>query len=154
MKNILAKSLFSIMLCAASAVGAQNCESLVLPHFGNNRAAFNNCPSDKVAYYCRYSSTALFATDTLPEGANVYDISELQNRFTGEYLAQNVEVDLNVFSYYAYNFVVFQNRHFNHRVYFRTPGSKFRYLCCRSHVETSILCNDDVDNREAEPYTR
>ncbi|MBQ8703611.1 MAG: hypothetical protein IJ524_04490 [Bacteroidales bacterium] len=139
----------ALLLLALSA-NAQNCESIVLPRFGYDTAAFQNYPEGKILYWCWYSQSAFYESDTVPTGADVFNISEVREAYGDNYLPQSYVVDLTTLSYYAYNFLAFQQRYprGNVTVCFATPSSTHPYLVLRSIEETFRLTSE----REAAYY--
>lgn len=152
MKNILFNSLIFIALFLTMSVSAQDCRTLVLPRYNYNKAVIDKLPVEKLNILCHYAQVALFTTNELPQDAIVYDISDVKDNRTGENLSINTVIDTNTFSFYAYNFNVFRVRHFNRRVYFRTPASEFKYLVMRSANEAEILSSDKPDYQRAQQY--
>lgn len=126
----------TLLLAMAGKVSAQNCEAIVLPHFGNNQAALQMINDQKLATYCYYARHAFFVTNTLPEGAISYSITAVKDVFTGAHLPSTFEVDLETLSYYAYNFNDFRINHWGRTVYFSTPNSTYRYLVLRPESGT------------------
>lgn len=125
------KLLFICMfICMGMAATAQNCHQLVSPHFPAN--VYSQLPSDKVEYYCRYARAAFYKTNTLPDSAIVYQISDVVNKQTNAALPQTAQIDLDTFSVYAYNFYSFQHRHWDKEVYFETADTTNRYLVLRT----------------------
>lgn len=145
------KLLFICMfICLGVTVTAQNCHQLVSPHFPAN--VYNNLPSDKVEYYCRYARAAFYKTNVLPDSAIVYQISDVVNKQTNAALPQTVQINLNTFSVFAYNFDSYQYQHWDKEVYFETSDTTNRYLVLRSirtiHriVDDSYRYNTDIDD--------
>lgn len=120
--------LLGLFILSAGTLSAQDCDAIVLPMFKNDVQRFNRYPVEKVAYYCAFSQFSFEVTDTLDENAPLHDISEVYDIFTGEHLAADVQIDLNVLSYYRYNFNGFQGMHAEGPIYFRTVGSEHAYL--------------------------
>ncbi len=143
MKRIV---LVATLMMAVSGMKAQDCDAIMLPFFRGNVAAMNNYKyqaPDKFEYRCTYARSAFIESDTIPSNVSVYDISQVQNRHTAEYLPQDFVIDLNTLSYYAYNFDYFQSLHrsVEEMICFRTPGSAHPYLVLRSIDEMGILAN-------------
>ena len=130
----------ALLLLALNA-DAQNCVSIVLPFFGNDTARMATYPEDKIMYRCFYSQASFYESDTVPAGADVFNISEVHEAYGTNYLPQSYVVDLTTLSYYAYNFLAFQHRypHGNVTVCFATPSSAHPYLVLRSIDETHQL---------------
>ena len=94
------KLLFICMfVCFGMTVTAQNCQQLVSPHF--SASTYNDLPSEKVEYYCRYAQAAFYKTNVLPDSAIVYQISDVVNKQTNVALPQTIQIDLNTFSVFA-----------------------------------------------------
>jgi len=136
MKKILAMVMFALLLGVVSQLKAQDCNALVLPHVGYNQTMLDEMPAVKIAWYCAFSRNSFFFTNEVPEGAAVYNISDVVNDRTKEHLPVNYVVDVNVMSFYAYNFDHFQSLHFNQKVYFRIGNSDYHYLGLYSYTET------------------
>ena len=136
--------LVSVLLVAVGmgTLCAQDCEQLLLPFFGNNLQTLQNYPQEKLAYRCAEAYFSFYVTDELDENAPVHDISEVVNRFTGEHLSEDFSVDLEVLSYYGYDFHRFRGLHPQASVYFRTQGSDHAYLVLRSFNEVESLMAD------------
>ena len=63
----------------------------------------------------------------------VFGIEALTNILTGEHPDENFEIDLEVFSYYAWDFINFQKQDDKHTIYFDTHKSTNRYLGVRTY---------------------
>ena len=107
---------------------AQDCNVIVLPLVNNDVQRLNQYPSDKLAYRCAFSQCSFEVADELDENAPLHEISEVVDVFTGEHLSDDMDIDLNVLSYYRYDFSRFQVMHADEPVYFRTAGSAHPYL--------------------------
>ncbi len=93
------------IFCGVSGIAnAQDCHKLVSPLFSSE--AYNGMPQEKIDYYCRFARSAFYMTSTLPKDAIVYKITEVSDKKTNEKLLSAVKIDLNTFSYYAYEFDV------------------------------------------------
>lgn|SRR5574344_289812 len=136
MKKILITAMFALLLGTASQMKAQDCNALVLPHVAYNQDMLNEMPAAKIAWYCSFSRNSFFFTNEVPAGAAVYNISDVVDVRTHAHLPANYVVDVNVMSYYAYNFNDFQSLHFNQKVYFRIGNSDYHYLGLYSYTET------------------
>ena len=135
---VMKKMLLTVsLLLAGIVVQAQDCEALVLPCFNNDRNALANYPAEKLLYRCLLAQSAFYESDTIPAGAEVMDISNVVEYATGKKLSSNIVIDLNTFSFYAYNFAEIQVRHnsVTERTCFATPRSKHPYLVLRSANE-------------------
>lgn len=128
-----------VFLLSAMALKAQDCHKIMLPYFGYDENQMYSYPEEKLAYRCAFSRFSFYEADQVPEGAAVHDISEVTDRFTGEALSQQVSIDINVLSYYQYNFAQFRGLHYQQTVCFRTPGSAHPYLVLRSFRDTEAL---------------
>ena len=138
---------FAALFMAAFGAYAQDCEAIMLPFFKGNMEKLNdhrNIAPDKFEWRCTYATAAFIESDTIPTGLAVYNISEVRSLATGETLSENFVVDLNTLSYYAYDFFMFQGRHYSveERVCFRTPGSAHPYLVLRSTYEMSVIADE------------
>ena len=135
MKRIV---IVAIMMIAAAGVKAQNCDIIMLPFFNGNRIAMDNYPQEKFDYRCRYARVAFYEADAVPEGAVLRSITDVQDKATGEYLTADFVVDLDVLSYYAYNFNELQVSYPSCDVIlcFATPSSAHPYLVLRSINDT------------------
>ncbi len=120
--------LMALFICSAGSLSAQDCDAIVLPKFKNDLQRFNQYPADKVLYYCAFSQFSFEVSDTLQAGVPVHDINEVRDLFTGEPMDRDVQIDLNVLSYYRYDFNRFQSIHAEGPIYFRTAGSEHSYL--------------------------
>ena len=130
-----------VALLFAVNAGAQNCESIVLPFFGNDTARMANYPTDKLMFRCFYSQASFYESDTIPAGVEVFNISDVHEAYGTGTLPQNYVVDLTTLSYYAYNFRSFQLRypHGNMAVCFATPSSTHPYLVLRSLDDANAM---------------
>lgn len=129
MKKILL--IIAVTLCGMMELKAQNCYEICLSYFRGDTVAYNACPQAKLDEICDQNRHFFFVTDEVGEGALVFDISEISSTITGLHPNINMVIDLNTFSYYAWNFYDFQKQDFYHTIYFRTPGSSHRYLAVR-----------------------
>ena len=132
------------MLTAFVGLKAQDCRDIVLPLFNYDTARFDAYPAAKIMYRCLYSRASFYESDTIPEGAHVYDISEVREANGTQYLPQTFVVDLTTLSYYAYNFLDFQKRFVrgNITLCFSTPSSAHPYLVLRSIEESHRLAGE------------
>ena len=132
----------------ASTVWAQDCDEIVLPHVGYDRAKLELMPKDKVKWYCNYSRNSFFVTNEVPAGSVVRDIRDVVYKRTGEKIGEGFVVDLYKLSYYAYNFSEFQYDNYDKTIYFHTPGSTYKYLGLYSINETYRRADANVRNKE------
>jgi hypothetical protein len=66
----------------------------------------------------------------------VYDISEVTDLIARRHLDGNFKVNLEEMSYYAYNFLDFQQKNDKRTVYFRlNDNNNYKYLAVRSMIE-------------------
>lgn len=148
MKKLL---IFAFVIVASAFIGrvnAQNCEEIVLPHINYNREVLDIMPAEKLDWYCRYSQSAFFMTDKVPTGAVVYDLTELVCKRDNAHVAADFMVDMNTFSYYAYNFYDFQIRTKNDQIYFRlNRGDRHKYLGVRTLLQMEKIANDPANNQ-------
>lgn len=148
MKGNMMKKLVIIatLLMAAVGVKAQDCEALMLPYFRGNidrMTEYRDNAPEKFEYRCVFAQSAFYESDTVPAGAEVLDISQVYEWSTGRTLSSNVVIDLNTFSFYAYNFAQIQIRHdsVTEQTCFSTPGSRHPYLVLRSANEMRELAD-------------
>ena len=139
--------IIAVLIVAAAGVKAQDCEAIMLPYFGGNMermAAYRDKAPQKYMYRCVYAQSAFYESDTVPAGAEVLDITKVVEWSTGRTLPRNYVIDLNTFSYYAYNFSQIQVRHdsVTERTYFSTPGSRHPYLVLRSVNEMTAAAEE------------
>lgn len=129
------------LLCAVWCCKAQDCKALVLPRFGNDMEIMAAYPEDKIEYYCMFTRTAFYESDTIPMGVDVYSISEVKEKYGDAYLPADYVVDLATLSYYAYNFHDFQLQYptGGTTICFATPASAHPYLVLRSIDETTRM---------------
>lgn len=146
------KRIVLLVLLAAGTLGlrAQNCEAIVLPMFGGDRAKMARCPAEKIDYHCRYSRNAFYVSDTVPEWAEMHALTELKDNATGKSLTEDYVVDLGTLSYYAYNFVDMQcsYRETDVVICFPTPKSEHPYLVLRSLDEIYFLTTNNVTTKK------
>ncbi len=129
--------IIAALLMAVAGVKAQDCEAIMLPYFGNDATRMARYKAEaphKFEWRCAVARFAFYESDTVPRGADVFQITEVKDKFTGKHLPANYQVDLTVLSYYAYNFVDFQLRypHGDKTICFATLRSAHPYLVLRS----------------------
>lgn len=133
------RGILAIVACliVGMGVGAQNCKELLLPFFDGDADEMAHYPKEKLEWRCRYARSAFYESDTVPIGVDVYSITDVKEKESGEMLAEDFKVDLATMSYYAYNFIDFQNRYRRKDITlcFETPGSAHPYLVLRSIEE-------------------
>ena len=127
----------AVMIMTAIGLKAQDCESLVLPYFNNDRAKMESYMQqvpEKFQFRCAYARSAFYESDTIPTGAEVLSINVVQDAFTGSPLSENHVVNLETLSYYAYNFLALQTQYpsADQVICFTTPASAHPYLILRS----------------------
>lgn len=143
MKRII--PIVALMLVAMTAK-AQDCESIVLPHFRYDTALMASYPMEKIMAYCWYSQASFYESDTVPTGVEVIDISEVREAYGTAHLPHDYVVDLTTLSYYAYNFRDFQVRYRECDVTlcFSTPASTHPYLVLRS-INDSFRISSEME---------
>ena len=139
------KNMKKIIVIAAlfmTAVGAkaQDCEAIMLPYFKGNverMEAYRTVAPEKFMCRCVYAHAAFYESDTIPAGAEVMDISKVVEYATGKPIPNDIVIDLNTLSFYAYSFgqIQVRNNSLTERTCFSTPRSKHPYLVLRSALE-------------------
>lgn len=142
---------FAALFMAAFGTKAQDCEAIMLPYFGNDKAQmekYQTVAPYKFEWRCAYAKAAFYESDVVPEGADVFPITDVKNLFTGKAMNKNVVIDLGTLSYYAYNFKDFHLRypHGDKTVCFSTPRSTHPYLVLRSLDEMHRKANEMTSN--------
>ena len=143
MKKIFLTTITATLFLMGNHLFAQDCEAIVAPYLrlGNiDRAEY---PQPKFEWRCNFSHNTFFVTDQITEGATVFSISALRNLITDKTLPSNYSVNLETFSYWAYNFMDFQSQDYHRTIYFETPGSEHRYL--------GVRCWDEAYDRTEFP---
>lgn len=135
MKKIIL-SMLVVMIMGLGSLKAQNCAEIVQPYLTLHHYDPNNYPEVKVEWRCLFSHSAFYVCDTVPQGATVISISEVQSLLNGERISSNYVVDLEHLSYWEYNFNHFQHYTDSETVYFETPASTSRYLALRCYRDT------------------
>lgn len=133
MKKLFLSIVFVAMTCIGCKVNAQNCAEIVRPYLEANHINPSDYPQPKLEWRCQFSYNTFFLCDSVPEGAMVFGIEALTNILTGEHPDENFEIDLEVFSYYAWDFINFQKQDDKHTIYFDTHKSTNRYLGVRTY---------------------
>lgn len=128
------------MIVMAIGAKAQDCEAIMLPYFGGDMdklAAYRDNAPEKYTYRCVYAQAAFYESDTIPEGAELLEISTVVEWATGRRLPRNFVVDLNTLSFYAYSFgqIQVRNNSVTEQTCFSTPESRHPYLVLRSARE-------------------
>lgn len=140
-KPALLLMILATVLMATNSATAQNCDSLVQPKFADVPGYYNQLPQQKIQFYCNFAYNAFYWSDTLPQNAVVYNISDVTCKATGTHIAQNANINLDIFSYYAYNFYDFQALHYNDFIYFRVgAGTSVRYIVLRDYNSIMHIC--------------
>jgi hypothetical protein len=99
-------------------------------------------------YYCEYAKAAFYTANALPEGAVVYPITEVIDNATNQPLSMSVEINLDTFSVYAYNFYSFQHRHWNKEIYFETANTEAKYLVLRPVITIYNMVDEALAAKE------
>jgi len=120
--------ILGLLSCCAGTLSAQNCEAIVLPMLNNDANQLAMFPADKIAFHCAFSYYSFQVSDTLASAAPLHDISEVKDLLTGEQVSSDVNIDLDVLSYYRYDFNRFQIMHPEVPIYFHTRSSSHPYL--------------------------
>ena len=150
-KNVMKKLLLVLVFLLfglSQNLFAQDCDEIVLPHVGYDRAKLELMPKEKIRWYCNYSKNSFFVTNDVPEGSVVRDIRDVVYKRTGEKIGEGFVVDLTKMSYYAFNFSEFQYENYGKTIYFYTPSSKYKYLGLYSMDETYRRADVYVKERE------
>ena len=136
--------LLALFIYSAGSLSAQDCEAIVLPMVNNDAALLARYPADKIAYYCAFSQFSFEVADSLPTGAPVHEINEVQDVLTKVFLDKDVRIDLTALSYYRYDFSRFQGMHAQATVYFHTPGSEHAYLVLVPYSDAQIRAQEKL----------
>ncbi len=139
------KTLFFTLLASVilgGKVSAQDCEKIVLPLYGYNQDKIDAMDLAKLDWRCRYAYHSLYESDTIPAGVPVYEITEVKNKLSNEFIPADIVIDRDTFSYYAYDFDRFRVPHPRTAICFRTPNSNHPYLILRSLNEIANLVGD------------
>jgi hypothetical protein len=148
MEKLFSAILFLSAFACFPALHAQDCDEIVLPHVGYDRAKLELMSKEKIRWYCTYSKNSFFVTNDVPEGSVVRDIRDVVYKRTGEKIGEGFVVDLTKMSYYAYNFAEFQYENYGKTIYFHTPGSTYKYLGLYSMDETYRRADVYVKEKE------
>lgn len=144
----------AVMIMTAIGLKAQDCEALVLPYFEGNTESleyYKSVAPEKYNFRCAFAQSAFYESDTVPAGIQIHSISEVVEKASGNHLPNDIVIDLNTFSYYAYNFNQFNmGDNVTLRVYFSTPNSQHPYLVLRTYGEMMAI----AENVFKEPQTR
>ena len=134
MKKILLAAVAIMMFCGGS-LRAQDCQAVLLPMVNFNAKHLAEYPAEKAAWYCNFSHNAFFFAESVPEGARVFSITELTDVNTGNHPAADIVIDLNTFSFYAYDFTNFQHLDYHRTIYFETSNTTHKFLAVRAWDE-------------------
>ena len=142
------------MLFMAMAVKAQDCDAIMLAYFNNNQTRMESYKVEapyKFEAKCAYAQAAFYESDTVPAGADLFQISEVSNKFTGVSLPANYQVDFATLNYYGYTFRDFQLRYptGDKVLCFQTPGSTHPYLVLRSITDMQYLSSEMMNSRNS-----
>lgn len=127
------------MICLSSKSFAQDCIAIVKPHLDRINCPVEEYPEQKLLWRCHMSYNTFYFTDTVAEGAVVFEFSALTNHLTDQHPQSNTVIDLEKWSYWAWDFDKFQFRAPNSTIYFDTHKSTNRYLACRPWNEAYRL---------------
>ncbi|MBQ0160714.1 MAG: hypothetical protein MJZ99_08015 [Bacteroidales bacterium] len=135
------KAIYTAVLLVLVGIGtmsqAQNCYKIVEPYFDYNEINPAEYPAEKYEWRCHFSYSCFYMTDTLPQNATVFSITQLVDLNTQEALPDHFVPNLEVFSYWAYPFAVFQKDAQQQTIYFDTHNATNRYLAVRSWNQAS-----------------
>lgn len=143
--------IIAALLMAVAGVKAQDCEALVLPYFGGDMESmeyYKSVAPEKFNLRCGFARAAFYVSDTVPAGMQVRSISEVVEKASGNHLLNDIVIDMNTFSYYAYNFDAFSS--IKSGVCFSTPGSTHPFLILRSYNEITAIAEREIN----QPQTR
>jgi hypothetical protein len=135
MKKVLYIAVLIAMVGIGSRACAQNSTEIVRHYLEFRNIPPSEYPQEKFEYRCNFSRNSFYMCDTVPQGALVFNISELTNFITKQHPSENYVVDLEVFSYWAWDFLNFQKQDYTHTIYFDTHNATNRYLAVRSWDE-------------------
>lgn len=148
---VMSKKLFLstiLIVLFGTIASAQDCRSIVLPHVGYNQKILDVMPQEKIDWHCQFSKNSFYFTNNAPEGALVFNISQLKSVRDQQNLSEDFQVDLSTLSYYAYNFFDFQAQDIKATVYFRINNSKYDYLAVRPIAEAHGLADEALRNND------
>ena len=116
------------------AAQAQTCYDLLYAYFQGHTEYMDVYPQEKLDAICEFGKAALYESDTIPVGADIYSITAVKDLTTGEALAADYVVDLRTLLFYSYNFHALQLEypHGDQVICFATPSSRHPYLVLRS----------------------
>lgn len=135
MKKFLYIAVMIVLVGIGGRVSAQNRTEIVRPYLELRNIPPSEYPQEKYDWRYNFSRNSFYMCDSVPAGARVFNISELTNLITKQHPAQNYVVDLNVFSYWAWDFINFQKEDYFNTIYFDTHNQTNRYLAVRSWEE-------------------
>ena len=139
---------FVALVASVMGLKAQNCEALVLPYFNGDASAMAEYPQEKIDWLCAFARAAFYESDTVPTGAEVYPITEVQSKADGNNLTAGFIVDLSTLSFYSYTFKEIQLRYQrgNVTICFSTPASEHQYLVLRSVEDMYVVADELIKN--------
>lgn len=140
----------SVVMGSWSQVQAQNCDELLEPFFQLNNIDTSIYPAGKAEWRCCFARSAFYYTNSIPDNAPVYNITEVTNKLTGKNIERNFVVNIDHMSYYAYNFDHFQAINDKKTVYFRLANGKHKYLAVRSIIDMYESTCQMVDDLQKE----
>lgn len=151
MKKVSVLIAFAALLATAHA---QTCEEILLPYFGGDASQMEGYPQYKLDALCEFGRAALYESDTIPVGADLYSITAVYHMGTGEALPANYVVDLRTLTYYAYNFELLQLEypHGDKTICFSTPSSEYPYLVLRSMEGMHAISAAILQERDDQGY--
>ncbi len=135
MKKVLYFAVIIAIVGIGSQASAQNCSEIVRPYLEFRNIPPSKYPQEKFEWRCNFSRNSFYLCDSVPAGAKVFSISALTNYLTQQHPDENYVVDLNVFSYWAWDFINFQKEDYFNTIYFDTHNATNRYLAVRSWEE-------------------
>lgn len=131
-----------ILLVIGGKAKAQDCASIVLPRYNYDSSVLERMAPEKLSWYCNFSHNTFFETNTVPNGAVVYNLSDVFEYSTGQNLTDNFVVDLTTLSLYRYSFNQLQKAKKDETVYVRTPNSRYNYLGIRSYEDAHRMTHE------------
>lgn len=148
MKKAIFTAVMLILVGIGTTVQAQNCYKIVEPYFDLNNVNPADYPAEKFEWRCHFSYSCFYLTDSLPQGAVVFSITQLVDVNTKEALPDHFVPNLEVFSFWAYPFAEFQIQAQNQTIYFDTHNSTNRYLAVRTWDETQRYLEEHFKSDE------
>lgn len=146
MKKTVFTLLTLAMMLVCGEVMAQDCDAIIAPLAQRRGLTPENYNAEKLMYFCVRARSFFYFTDNAPEGAKVFNLSEVVNNETQEPIPANFIPDLNTFSYYAYNFEQLQIQFNYQTLFFRLPrGAEYKYLACRSFSDNTLITDAEME---------